>query len=169
MSSGPDPDPHRAAHHGADPAAHQDAHGECICAAPPVPLASPGRAASLTPLVPPRQTSPTSLTSYCSKYAYWSADWSTTVCAGMDFNWGNDLGWNVYTGSFSAALSSCQSWCFSTYSSAMGGVLVGSEATTSHTCFCKGTWTTTNTASCWYGVGFYKGEWPVMLAWRWRL
>jgi hypothetical protein len=116
-----------------------------------------------TPLIrltPLPQTSPTSLTSYCSKYAFFDTTYSTTVCAGMDYNQGNDLGYKAYTGTFAAALASCQSWCFSTYSSAMGGFVLGSEASTSQTCVCKGTQTSSKTTSCWYGVGFYKGERP---------
>jgi hypothetical protein len=81
----------------------------------------------------------------------------------MDFNQGNDLGSKTFTGTFATALSSCQSWCLTSYSSAMGGFLVGSEATTSHTCWCKGTRTQSATLSCWMGAGFYKGEWPAML------
>jgi hypothetical protein len=110
------------------------------------------------PPAPPPQTTPTSLTSYCNTYSYFDTTYSTTVCAGMDFNQLSSLGSKTYTGTFATALSSCQSWCFSTYSSAMGGFLVGSDASSSHTCWCKGTRTQSATMGCHYGVGFYKGQ-----------
>jgi hypothetical protein len=76
----------------------------------------------------------------------------------MDYNQGNDLGSRTYTGTLAAAVASCQSWCFSTYSSTMGGFVLGSEASTSQTCVCKGTRKSAVTMSCWYGIGFYKGQ-----------
>jgi hypothetical protein len=114
----------------------------------------------------PRQTPPTTLASFCQTNSYWDSTYGTTVCAGMDFNMGNDLGSRTYTGTtFSVALTSCQAFCFSMYSSAQGGFLVGSGSSTSHTCWCKGAVSGSfSQASCWLGAGFYKGERPVIPA-----
>jgi hypothetical protein len=96
---------------------------------------------------------------------------STTVCAGMDFG-GYDLNTGngkVITGTFSDAVTSCQSYCFETYSTATGGFLVGSEASTSSTCWCKYSRGTCTTQSCYFGVGFYKGERPRVDAPAWTM
>jgi hypothetical protein len=98
---------------------------------------------------------PTSLTSYCQSYTYFSTDYSATVCGGMDWNLGNDLGYKWYT---TFDVTSCMAYCYETYSSAVGGFMMYST-TGSHTCCCKATPTGSFTQqSCWYGVGFYKGE-----------
>jgi hypothetical protein len=118
--------------------------------------------AGLTACFPP-QSSPTSLATYCNRYSFFDTTYSSTVCSGMDYM-GGDLAARSFTGTFSTALESCQSWCFGTYSSAVAGFLVGSEASSWHTCWCKGSRGSVTTQSCYFGVGFSKGEPPGMLA-----
>jgi hypothetical protein len=103
-------------------------------------------------------SSPTTTASFCSKYTYWDSTYGTTVCAGMDLNSGSstDIAYKTITSSFDAAITSCQSWCFSTYSSCMGGFVV-QLASGTHDCYCKATMTSVTSFSCYYGVGFYKG------------
>jgi hypothetical protein len=123
-------------------------------------------AAWLIPVPDFPQISPTSETSYCQKYSYYDSTYGTTVCLGMNV-WATNLGSTTFTGTFASAITSCQSYCFSMYSSATGGWLTGSEALTSHTCTCF--WAVTAAAtplSCWYGLGFVKGERPDVLARR---
>jgi hypothetical protein len=101
-------------------------------------------------------SSPTTLANFCSKYTYYDSTYGTTVCAGMALLTTSDLAYKSITSSFDAAIESCQSWCFSTYSSATGGWLAqGSSGT--HTCYCKSTFTSVSTRTCYTGVGFYLG------------
>jgi hypothetical protein len=100
-------------------------------------------------------SSPTTTQSYCESYTYFDQDSSATVCAGMDFNLGNDLGFKIYS---TFDVDSCVTYCYATYSSAVGGFLTYSTSGSNY-CWCKGTMVGSVTQqSCWYGVGFYKGE-----------
>jgi hypothetical protein len=126
------------------------------------PTTTPSRAPSRTPT-----TSPTTTQSYCESSTYFDQDYSATVCAGMDFNVGNDLGSKTFT---TFDVDACESYCFTTWSSAMGGFMVYSSSG-SHVCWCKATMSGSVTQrDCWYGVGFYKGEGSdtaeLSVAWR---
>jgi hypothetical protein len=63
-------------------------------------------------------------------------------------------------------LTACMDWCFSTYpTSARGGYLRWSD----FNCSCKAVETTTQTAQCSHGTGFYRGQWGTCQGGQWVL
>jgi hypothetical protein len=93
--------------------------------------------------------SPTSSTS-CEALSGWSDTWGATYCASLDYNGGSDLGSTTLS---SYSVTDCMSFCYSSYSDAVGGYLSSDLR-----CYCKGTRTTDwSYYSCTSGAGFYKG------------